>query len=117
MNDTRVKPNSATWEPVAAFACFASSVVALALGFTFTTDWLLNAARHPFLHGVGITLLIIGIPLLILGGHCLDLMDKKKKLTRAVSKIEVGQVTRETRTNPNGAMARPDNKIGLRNAN
>ena len=79
MNETLVKSDPATWEPLAAFACFAGSVLSLALGFAFTTDWLLNAVRHPFLHAVGITLLIIGIPILILGGHCLDLMDKKNK--------------------------------------
>ena len=79
MNETRVKPNRATWEPAAAFVCFACSILSLALGFALTTDWLLNAVRHPYLHGVGITLLIIGIPILILGGHCLDLMDKKNK--------------------------------------
>jgi len=84
MNETRVKLNQATWHPVAAFACFAGSVLSLALGFAFTTNWLLDAVRHPVLHVVGITLLIIGIPILILGGHCLDLMDKKKKKSKRV---------------------------------
>jgi len=79
MNETRVKPNRATWEPAAAFACFACSILSLALGFALTTNWLINTVRHPILHAVGITLLIIGIPILILGGHCLDLMDKKNK--------------------------------------
>ncbi len=31
------------------------------------------------LHGIGLTLLIIGIPILILGGHCLDLMEREKR--------------------------------------
>lgn len=79
MNETRGRPNQATWEPVAAFACFAGSILSLALGFAFTTNWLLNEVSHPILHAVGITLLIIGIPILILGGHCLDLMEKKNK--------------------------------------
>ena len=79
MNETRVKANPVRWEPVAAFACFAGSILSLALGFAFTTNLLLNEVRHPVLHAVGITLLIIGIPILILGGHCLDLMDKKNK--------------------------------------
>jgi predicted Na+-dependent transporter len=89
MNETRVKPNPATWELLAAFACFAGSILSLALGFAFTTDSLLNAVGHPFLHAVGITLLIIGIPILILGGHCLDLMDKKNKKSDRV--LPVGQ--------------------------
>lgn len=79
MNGTRAGANSATWEAAAAFACFVGSILSLALGFVFTTNWILNEARHPFLHGVGITLLILGIPILILGGHCLDLVEKKRK--------------------------------------
>lgn len=77
MNETRVKQSGVAWEPVAAFACFLGSALSLALGFALTTNWLLDASTHPVLHGVGITLLVIGIPILILGGHCLDLMDKK----------------------------------------
>jgi len=76
MNETRVKAH-VTWESAAAFACFAGSIVSLAAGFALTTNWLLNAVSHPYLHDLGITLLIIGIPILILGGHCLDLSDKK----------------------------------------
>ena len=71
---------------MAAFVCFAGSILSLALGFALTTDWLLNAVRHPVLHAVGITLLMVGIPILILGGHCLDLMDKKNKKSDRVGK-------------------------------
>ena len=92
MNETRVKPNRATWEPAAAFVCFACSILSLALGFALTTNWLLDAVRHPFLHAVGITLLIIGIPILILGGHCLDLMDKKNKKSDQVLHLRRGSL-------------------------
>ena len=84
MNETRVKPNPAAWEPIAAFTCFAGSILSLALGFAFTTDWLVNAMGHPVLHAVGITLLIVGIPILILGGHCLDLIEGKNKKSERV---------------------------------
>ncbi|HKY30022.1 MAG TPA: hypothetical protein VJM12_18920 [Pyrinomonadaceae bacterium] len=47
-------------------------------GTLLTTDWLLNAQLHPWLHAVGLTLLILAIPILLLGGHCLDLMDRQK---------------------------------------
>ena len=90
MNETQVKPNRATWQLLAAFACFAGSILSIALGFAFTTDWVLSAVRHPVLHAVGITLLIIGIPLLILGGHCLDLMEKKNKKSHRVLPVEQG---------------------------
>lgn len=92
MKETRVKPNRATWEPAAAYACFACSILSLALGFALTTNWLLDAVRHPFLHAAGITLLIIGIPILILGGHCLDLMDKKNKGPDQVLQLSRGSL-------------------------
>lgn len=92
MKQREVKPKAATWEPAAAFACFASSILSLALGFALTTNWLLNAVRHPYLHALGITLLIIGIPILILGGHCLDLIDKKNKKTEQVLHLRRGSL-------------------------
>jgi hypothetical protein len=74
----RIRSKSVVWRAAAAVACFISSALSLGIGFILTTGWILNADRHPVLHGVGITLLIIGIPLLILGGHCLDLMERKE---------------------------------------
>lgn len=65
------------WEPVAAVFCFAGSVMSIALGFVFTTGWLLNANLHPLLHGIGLILLIVGIPILILGGHFMDLRERR----------------------------------------
>lgn len=99
MIDTRVKPNpdSATWEPAAAFACFAGSILSLAFGFAFTTNSLFDEVRHPFLHAVGIVLLIIGIPILILGGHCLDLMDKKTKKSDRVLHLKRGAPGEQSR--------------------
>ena len=90
MNGTQVKPNPARWEPVAAFACFAGAILSLTVGFAFTTNLLLDAVRHPVLHAVGITLLIVGIPILILGGHCLDLMEKKNKKSDQVLHLRRG---------------------------
>src|SRR5262249_21754364 len=52
-------------------------------GFVLTTRLLLNDQLHPLLHGVGIVLLIVGIPLLILGGHFMDLRDKKRRESRS----------------------------------
>lgn len=86
MDQPRTKPNSARWAERAAFACFASSVLSLALGFVFTTNSLLDEILHPLVHAVGITLLIIGIPILILGGHCLDLMEKSNKKADQLSR-------------------------------
>jgi uncharacterized membrane protein len=77
MSEKRMEPNPLAWEPAAAFACFVASVLSLALGFVLTTGWLLNAELHPLLHGIGLGLLIVGIPILILGGHFMDLKERK----------------------------------------
>ena len=58
-------------------ACFAVGVLALAIGFVLTTDKLLDGHLHSTLHAIGIILLIIGIPVIILGGHFMDLGEKK----------------------------------------
>ena len=76
MSEESIK-RSVTWEPVAAAVCFVSAPVCLAIGFVFTTRFLLDAQLHPWLHDTGLVLLIIGIPILILGGHFMDLRDKK----------------------------------------
>jgi hypothetical protein len=67
------------WEPWAAIACFIFGAVSLAIGGLLTTRWLLDEQLHPVLHGIGLILLIIGLPLIVLGGHCMDLQEKKRK--------------------------------------
>lgn len=78
MNE-RIDGERIAWEQVAAVVCFGGAVLSLAAGFVFTTGWLLNADLHPLLHGAGIVLLIVGIPILILGGHFMDLRDGKAR--------------------------------------
>jgi uncharacterized membrane protein YidH (DUF202 family) len=73
----RLQHHPAAWESLAAGACFAVAVISLALGFVFTTHWLLDDRLHPFLHTLGLVLLIIGLPVMMLGAHCLDLQEKK----------------------------------------
>lgn len=72
-----IKRDSVEWEPIVAGACFAVAVLSLVFGFMFTTEWLLRAQLHPLLHAVGLLLLIVGIPMIILGGHFMDLREKK----------------------------------------
>lgn len=74
-----IKHTSVEWEPIIAGACFAVAVLSLALGFVFTTQKLLDAQVHPWLHGLGLTLLVVGIPIMILGGHFMDLRDKRNR--------------------------------------
>jgi len=76
MSEEPIK-RSVGWEQLAAAVCFVSAPLFLAIGFVFTTRFLLNAQFHPWLHNIGIVFLIIGIPVLILGGHFMDLKEKK----------------------------------------
>ena len=77
MNETSYRGGGA-WEQLAAIACFVAAILSLAIGFVFTTGWLLNAELHPVLHSVGLVLLIVGIPMLVLGGHFMDLREKRR---------------------------------------
>ena len=74
-----VKRNAIAWEPFAAVVCFVMGALALLTGFVFTTGWLLDQHVHPLLRGTGVVLLIIGIPMIILGGHFMDLSENRKK--------------------------------------
>lgn len=69
------------WEPLAAGMCFAVAVLSLVFGFMFTTQWLLDERLHSMLHAIGLVLLIIGIPIIILGGHFMDLRERKRSTT------------------------------------
>lgn len=76
MNERNTR-NQFTWELLGAAFCFVAAVLSIALGLVLTTGWLLNADLHPLLHGAGLVLLIVGIPILILGGHFMDLRERK----------------------------------------
>jgi hypothetical protein len=77
MSEERIQPEPGFWEWLAAVACFVLGALSLAVGFVLTTDRLLDAHLHSSLHALGIVLLIIGIPVVILGGHFMDLGEKK----------------------------------------
>ena len=71
-----MKREAVDWEPFAAGACFVVALLSLAFGCAFTTRWILDTQLHPFLYDIGLGLLIAGIPVMILGGHFMDLRDK-----------------------------------------
>ena len=79
MSEERLRHDVAGWELLAAGVCFVVAVLSLAIGFVLTTRWLLNDQLHPLLHGAGLVLLVIGIPIMVLGGHCIDLAERKHK--------------------------------------
>jgi hypothetical protein len=63
----------------AAFACFVGAVLAALVGTLLTTSWVLNGQLHPLWRGFGLILLMAALPILIAGGHCLDLRDRRAK--------------------------------------
>lgn len=67
------------WHAPAALACFVLATVAGLGGGLLTTNAILNAHDHPTLYAVGLTSLILALPLAILGAHCLDLLDQHRK--------------------------------------
>jgi hypothetical protein len=84
MSEGRIQRGPLAWEPVAAVACFIGAVLSLAIGFIFTTRWLLDDHLHPLLHAVGLVLLVIGIPIIILGGHFMDVREEKLRHSRKI---------------------------------
>jgi Putative beta-barrel porin-2, OmpL-like. bbp2 len=64
------------WD-VTAFLCFGVAFVSGVVGSLVTTSWILNGQLHPWLYDLGLILLIAAIPLLLVGGHCLDLGERK----------------------------------------
>jgi hypothetical protein len=70
--------NSSRWKgPAAAFGLF-GGLVAPILGSILTIfSWFTNSAWHGLsFRNVSTLLFVLAIPLLILGAHCLDLLDK-----------------------------------------
>ena len=76
MNKERTSRRGLFWD-LTAFSCFAGGFLAGVIGSLLTTSWILNEQLHPWLRGVGLILLMASLPIFILGGHCLDLGDRK----------------------------------------
>jgi len=80
MNKQRTKNPVLSWEAVGAACCFGGGIGAALLGSILTAaTWILGAAQHPWLHGLGTALLIVTIPLLIFSGYCLDWAERDQK--------------------------------------
>lgn len=71
------------WHAPAAVACFVLAAIAGLSGSLLTTNGIMNAHEHPTLYAVGLTSLILALPIAILGAHCLDLKDRQQKRSRA----------------------------------
>lgn len=72
-----------SWMSCGAIVGLVGAIVSPLFGSLLTTiTWFTGPEWHGFhLKRSGTALLLTAIPLLILGAHCLDLMDRKNQLT------------------------------------
>lgn len=77
----RSKSRVWTWQAICAVVGFAGGIVSALFGVVFTAlSWLpvpRDAAAH--LHSLGTVVFCLTIPLLIFGGYCLDLLERKPR--------------------------------------
>ncbi|MGH9969506.1 MAG: hypothetical protein ACREBG_17155 [Pyrinomonadaceae bacterium] len=71
--------SAGSFKVVAASVSFVGAILAALFGCVLTTRWLPGGTGHPWLYQLGTILLIIALPLLICGGHYLDLMERDAK--------------------------------------
>jgi hypothetical protein len=69
-----------TWPALGAVLGLAGGAGCVLCGSIITAaTWLTGAAGYgPFLHKLGTILLVLTIPLLLFGGHCLDLIEQQR---------------------------------------
>lgn len=61
-------------------------------------SWFMGGGIGQFEHVTGTVLLVLTIPLLVLGAHCLDLMEKRKKGAEVAGSESRRMATKELRT-------------------
>ena len=72
--------NRGAWQSAAAVACILGGLLSIALG---VLDWAVVGLLAPagavgsLLDAAGLVLLVLPLPLLALGAHCLDLLEKR----------------------------------------
>ena len=73
-----IKTNKWTWQSVGAVFGLGGGILSIivAIVLPIIATWLAPSDSIPFLKGVSSVLLILFLPLLALGAHCLDLLEK-----------------------------------------
>ena len=76
---------TSNWKTRGAVFGLGSGFSAPVFGAVITViSWFIDPAWHGLtLHQAGTTLFVLTLPLLILGAHCLDLLDQENKLAHA----------------------------------
>lgn len=68
------------WETTAGICCFVAGLVAPVLGgLLAVVEWIVGSAAHPWLHVVSTALFVVGIPLILFAGFCLDWAEREQK--------------------------------------
>ena len=95
MSERKVAGQGFEWESLGAALSFVGAALSGLLGILLTTSWIVVPALHPQLRGWGIFFLIVAFPLLIFGGHCLDLIERRRKHNRTADfqKPDSGSIT------------------------
>jgi hypothetical protein len=87
-----------TWQAAVAVAGLGGGVLSAAAGSLLSAvAWTMGDETGGLsLHGVGGILLLSTIPLLVLGAHCLDLLDRRMEKSRQVDRKDAGEATGAT---------------------
>ncbi len=74
-----IKTNKWTWQSVGAVFGLGGGILSIivAILLPIIASWLTPNDLVSFLKGISFVFLILFLPLLILGAHCLDLLEKK----------------------------------------
>ena len=79
VNRTRLQK----WEAVCGASCFIAGILAPVLGMSLLgLEWVMGVKIHTWLHFIGTALLVIGIPLILFAGFCLDWAEAEQKNTK-----------------------------------
>ena len=80
MSRTQERKRLQRWEAVCGASCFVAGIVAPVLGLCLLSiEWLAGIPLESWLHVVATTLLVVGIPLILFAGFCLDWAEAKPK--------------------------------------
>jgi len=78
-----VKKNQWKWQSVGAIAGLGGGIAAFVLTMTLSVfGWLTRDGLAPILKEAGFVSLVSVLPLLALGAHCLDLLEKESRDVR-----------------------------------
>ena len=77
---THTLVHDCSWKTSAAVFGLCAGFIAPIVGLVVTViSWFRDPVwHHVYLHQAGTTLFVVALPLLLLGAHCLDLLDKDK---------------------------------------